>query len=61
DGVTPLMMACDRGNIAIVKLLLTNGANVKVKDNNHWTPLQIANQHGFTEIASLLKQAGAKE
>ena len=61
DGVTPLMMACDRGNAKIVKLLLENGANVNVRDNNQWTPLKIAVHRGFMEIANLLQQAGAKE
>ena len=54
-------MACDRGNAKIVKLLLENGANVNVRDNNQWTPLKIAVHRGFMEIANLLQQAGAKE
>jgi ankyrin repeat protein len=44
-----------------VGLLLSNGASTDVKDNGGRTALAWAEQSGHAEIATLLKQAGAKE
>jgi len=45
----------------IVKLLIENGADVNVKDKDGMTALMYASEEGYTEIVSLLKNAGAKE
>lgn len=41
NGNTPLMYACTRGNIQIVSILLENGANASLKNNNGWNAYMI--------------------
>ncbi|MDR0333005.1 MAG: ankyrin repeat domain-containing protein [Dysgonamonadaceae bacterium] len=42
NGRTPIFYALEKGNIQSVKLLLENGANVNIRDNDGITPLSIA-------------------
>ena len=42
DGTTPLFIACEYGNYAIVKCLVEHGANVNKELKNGKTPLIIA-------------------
>lgn len=44
----------------IVKLLVSHGADVNLADSDGVTPLQHAKRHGYTEMISILEQAGAK-
>lgn len=44
----------------IVGLLLAHGANVAIADKDGVTPLQHARRRGYTAIAELLEQAGAR-
>lgn len=44
-----------------VELLLNNGADASIKDNDSKTPLDIAEEEGYEEIAELLRSHGAKE
>ena len=46
-------------NVEIIKLLVELGANVNAKNEYNRTPLQIAENQGFTGIAALLKNFGA--
>jgi hypothetical protein len=41
DGGTPLHWAAERGNRAMVELLLTSGADVSAKNNKGQTPLDV--------------------
>ena len=41
-GMTPLMYAARQNRVEIVKLLIANGANVKVKSNRGFTALKYA-------------------
>jgi ankyrin repeat protein len=44
-----------------VKLFIAKGANVNLKDDNGRTPVREAKDCGYTEIAQLLREHGAKE
>ena len=50
-----------RGYEAIVTALLCQGANVRVRNNDHWTPLQQAQSFEEANVISLLQKAGANE
>ena len=59
-----LMIASENGNLALVKLLLENGAtpNVEVKNflnQKTFSPLMYASKNGNKEIVDLLVDAGA--
>jgi len=58
---TPLHHAAEQGNIALVKVLLDNGADKEIKDDQGRTPLKIAEEKGHKEIADLLQGRGAKK
>ena len=45
----------------ILKLLIEAGANVDLADHEGVTPLAHAEKRGFREMASLLKEAGARD
>ena len=55
-GATALHIASRIGNLEIVKLLVENGADVNVSDNENMTPLMRASIGGFEEIVKLLLQ-----
>lgn len=57
---TPLHHAAEQGNKALVKVLLDNGADKEIKDDQGRTPLKIAEEKGRKEIADLLQGRGAK-
>jgi len=59
-GYTPLHLACDRGNIANVKILLEGGADPGLRDEDGLTALQLAQIAGHTEIVPLLSNKGAE-
>ncbi len=50
----PIMNAADKGYNKIVQLLINNGANVNVKDENGITPLMFASANGHTDVVKLL-------
>jgi len=54
-GYTALHLACDRGNLAIVKLLLNRGANQTLKDPDELTALELAETCGHEDIVGVLK------
>ena len=60
DGVenfTPLMWAAAEGNMEVVKILLSAGADVNMKDIDGDTAGSFAGKNGHAEIAAMLKQA----
>jgi ankyrin repeat protein len=59
NGNTPLHLAADRGNVAVVQLLLDNKAIVNTNAKNADTPLVTAAYKGFLDIIRLLIDAGA--
>ncbi|KIJ05104.1 hypothetical protein PAXINDRAFT_33147, partial [Paxillus involutus ATCC 200175] len=53
---TPLHLACSKGHLNIVELLVQNGANLNVQDNYFSTPLHLACSKGHLNIVELLVQ-----
>ena len=58
-GYTPLIWAVQYNDANLVSFLVTHGANVNAKSNKGKTPLSMASEAGFTDIAEILKVAGA--
>lgn len=53
-GQTALMLAVSHGRVAMVKLLLSSGADVNAQDREGSTALMCACEHGHTHITRLL-------
>ena len=61
NGNTPLMHACAHMNNSwIVRLLLEKGADINRVNNKGETALFIAIDNGYSELISILRDAGAK-
>ncbi len=45
---------------AVVQALVSAGANLNIGDRSKTSPLSLAKQRGYTEIARILEQAGAR-
>ncbi|MEE4215617.1 MAG: ankyrin repeat domain-containing protein [Bacteroidales bacterium] len=59
-GYTPLFWAVEDNNEELVSFLIKHGANVNARSNKGKTPLSIATEAGYKEIAEILKSGGAK-
>ena len=55
NGLTPLMVAAQRGHMHIVKLLLDAGANPRLTDNRGYTAQAHALWYGHPEIAFFIE------
>ncbi|UCB44391.1 MAG: ankyrin repeat domain-containing protein [Spirochaetota bacterium] len=63
EGQTALLILASSGfdyYYEIVEILIEEGANINAQDDNGYTALMYAEEQGLTEIAKLLKEAGAK-
>ena len=55
----PLVEACTMRNMAVIRLLLSHGADVNIIDNGCRTCMSIACEHGYDDLAELLLDHGA--
>ena len=53
---TPLMWASYKGNICMIKFLISLGADVNLNDGNCKTPSMIAFERGHFEVCLILKK-----
>ncbi len=58
-GATALHIAARENNLEIANLLIENGADVNVSDNEGWTPLMRAARVGSFELVNLFLDKGA--
>ena len=61
EGWSPFHVACRRGNVTIVELLIAKGADVNAKTGKSYTPLSLAEQEGHNQVVDLLRKHGARE
>ena len=59
-GATALHIACRESNLEIAKILIDNGANVNIQDNEGWTPLMRASIANNSDLVEYLLLKGAK-
>ncbi|CAM9662177.1 unnamed protein product, partial [Phaeothamnion confervicola] len=57
-GRPPLLLACQAGDLALVRLLLDAGAKIDVRDASGTTPLHVAAMVGGLPMVRLLVQRG---
>ncbi|XP_042681729.1 ankyrin repeat domain-containing protein 31 [Centrocercus urophasianus] len=57
-GETELHIAARRGNLSLVKTLISSGIPVNEQDSAGWTAIHEASAGGFTEVISELLKAG---
>ena len=60
NGQTPLMMACSRNHLEVVRLLCNNGADVNTQDNDGNTSLHLVISNNSQKITKVLLHYGAK-
>lgn len=53
-GRTPLFIAAERNDVALVQTLLEAGANASIANEQGFTPLSCAERRGFAELARVL-------
>lgn len=54
DGRTPLLLACMHGHYQVVQVLLSLGADVSKRDDEHCTALMLAAARGHTLVMKIL-------
>lgn len=58
DGQSALHVTVQTDNVQIIKMLLANGADVNLKDNNGNTPLMLAQLNAKADLCALLTERG---
>ena len=54
-----LFAAVEKGDLKTTGFLISNGANIEIKDNNGATPLHIASGEGHLKILEILISHGS--
>ena len=57
--MTALIMASNKGNLEMARVLISNGADVNAENGDSETPLILAERYGYVQLARFLKQNGA--
>jgi tetratricopeptide (TPR) repeat protein len=57
---TPLLMACQKGNLEIAQALVEYEADINKKDESGWSPLHICASWGHKDLMAFLISKGAK-
>lgn len=60
DGITPLFIAVENGDLAVIRLLLDMGANPNAEDKTGRTPLMFIDSDATPELIKVLIHAGAR-
>lgn len=58
-GCSPLHLAAHRGDVSIINILVSNGANLNAKDDTNRTPVVYASRANNTLAMKTLARAGA--
>jgi ankyrin repeat protein len=59
DGCTALYHAAAHGNVGVMRVLISAGADINKVDNEYWTPLCIAAYNGHLDAVRVLHNEGA--
>lgn len=59
DDTTPLMLACQVGDLDIIKIFVEEGQDVNASNMFDITPIFIAAEKGFTDVVEYLLEKGA--
>lgn len=59
NGQTPLSRAAESGGLAVVEILLSEGADANAEDKDRMTPLMRSVENGHVEVVEALLTAGA--
>ncbi|KAJ3448654.1 centaurin/arf [Anaeramoeba flamelloides] len=60
DNQTPLHTTAENGNIIFAELLIRNNSNLNIDDSNMKSPLDLAMDNGFEDVAELLIRRGCE-
>jgi ankyrin repeat protein len=58
-GKTPLHMGAEAGNLAVVKLLVSKGADISLKDAKGMTPFDLAKKGGHNDVMAAVRPKGS--